>query len=381
MELTREDLYELVWSMPMTKVGEKLGVSDVAVRKVCVKMKIPRPPQGYWLSERLQKRPRPVLPGFNGGDQVFISPPAPKVEPEETPPELPEVVLKHVAKGLRASVTAESGETKRLLKSGFVDRYGFLRSGKPLPVPVVATKATLQRALLLADWVIKMSVLQGFVLAEQRNGYGRDFEIKLEKKGIKASIQIKERVTRRDVPVAERRYDYGDKYRYEQTGELGISFECGWGNKKTIKDKGNLKIESRLLDMATALNICFQRAVEREKQRAIEARERQIQYRNDHRGKWVEELESKRLENFNQMRQELERNRLDREFIDSVGFAEHHEWLEWVKGKLVVPDLDIVERYSASDRDICISIERLKGADASDDDFAWPKPGVLGSYY
>lgn len=62
MELTREDLYNLVWSMPMTKVGEKLGVSDVAVRKVCVKMKIPRPPQGYWLSERLQKRPKPALP-------------------------------------------------------------------------------------------------------------------------------------------------------------------------------------------------------------------------------------------------------------------------------------------------------------------------------
>ena len=125
MGLTREDLYELVWSMPMTKAGEKLGVSDAAVRKACVKTKIPRPPQGYWLSQRLQKRPKPALPDFSGEDLVFINPPVAIAKPEETHSELPEGVLKHVEKGLRASVTAESGETKRLLKSGFVDCYAF----------------------------------------------------------------------------------------------------------------------------------------------------------------------------------------------------------------------------------------------------------------
>lgn len=30
MELTREDLHELIWSIPMISGGEKLSVSDVA---------------------------------------------------------------------------------------------------------------------------------------------------------------------------------------------------------------------------------------------------------------------------------------------------------------------------------------------------------------
>lgn len=61
-ELTRLELYELVWSMPMTKVGKRLEISDVAVRKICIKYDIPRPPQGYWASERRRRQVRPVLP-------------------------------------------------------------------------------------------------------------------------------------------------------------------------------------------------------------------------------------------------------------------------------------------------------------------------------
>jgi biotin operon repressor len=34
-ELTREELYEKVWSTPGTKLAEELGISDVAITKRC----------------------------------------------------------------------------------------------------------------------------------------------------------------------------------------------------------------------------------------------------------------------------------------------------------------------------------------------------------
>lgn len=40
-ELSRRELFDLVWSKPMTKVAADLGVSDVAVHKICVKYRIP----------------------------------------------------------------------------------------------------------------------------------------------------------------------------------------------------------------------------------------------------------------------------------------------------------------------------------------------------
>lgn len=45
---TREELHDMVWRMPTTKIAEFFGVSDVAVRKWCVSYGIDKPPRGYW---------------------------------------------------------------------------------------------------------------------------------------------------------------------------------------------------------------------------------------------------------------------------------------------------------------------------------------------
>jgi hypothetical protein len=45
---TREQIYELVWSKAMRHAGPELGISDVALRKICIKHRIPIPAQGYW---------------------------------------------------------------------------------------------------------------------------------------------------------------------------------------------------------------------------------------------------------------------------------------------------------------------------------------------
>jgi hypothetical protein len=37
MEKTKQELFELVWSMPMTKLSKQFELSDVGLRKICVK--------------------------------------------------------------------------------------------------------------------------------------------------------------------------------------------------------------------------------------------------------------------------------------------------------------------------------------------------------
>lgn len=46
--LTRQQLYDLVWSRPRTALAKELGVSDVAINKHCVAAKVPAPVAGYW---------------------------------------------------------------------------------------------------------------------------------------------------------------------------------------------------------------------------------------------------------------------------------------------------------------------------------------------
>jgi len=43
----RELLYAEVWEGPATKVAEKYGVSDVAIGKLCRRLRIPMPGRGY----------------------------------------------------------------------------------------------------------------------------------------------------------------------------------------------------------------------------------------------------------------------------------------------------------------------------------------------
>lgn len=47
-DISREELYTLVWSMSTVEVAKYLGVSDVAVAKRCKLLNVPKPPRGYW---------------------------------------------------------------------------------------------------------------------------------------------------------------------------------------------------------------------------------------------------------------------------------------------------------------------------------------------
>ena len=61
--LSREELYEKVWSSSGVKLSEELGVSDVAIAKRCQKLNVPRPPRGYWAKVEAGQQPkRPPLP-------------------------------------------------------------------------------------------------------------------------------------------------------------------------------------------------------------------------------------------------------------------------------------------------------------------------------
>ena len=62
--LSREELYELVWSEPLLTLSKRFGLSDNGLRKRCKAMNVPTPPRGYWQRPRRSKRPS--LPPMSG---------------------------------------------------------------------------------------------------------------------------------------------------------------------------------------------------------------------------------------------------------------------------------------------------------------------------
>lgn len=60
---TRQQLYELVWSGPMTTLAKTLAISGVGLAKACRRGNIPVPPRGYWArlaaGQRVARTPLP----------------------------------------------------------------------------------------------------------------------------------------------------------------------------------------------------------------------------------------------------------------------------------------------------------------------------------
>ncbi|WP_428563646.1 MAG: hypothetical protein ACP59X_00770 [Solidesulfovibrio sp. DCME] len=71
--LTRRELYEAVWKTPKSKLAVEYGISDVALAKICKKMKIPIPGRGYWqklkAGKGVQSEP---LTDFSGNSHISI---------------------------------------------------------------------------------------------------------------------------------------------------------------------------------------------------------------------------------------------------------------------------------------------------------------------
>jgi hypothetical protein len=49
---TRQELYDLVWSVPLIKLAARFGVSGRGLAKICERAGVPVPKPGYWTKVR-----------------------------------------------------------------------------------------------------------------------------------------------------------------------------------------------------------------------------------------------------------------------------------------------------------------------------------------
>lgn len=63
--ISREELFALIWEKPAVEVARDMGISDVAVAKLCTRLQVPKPPRGYWARIEAGQTPRrPPLRAF-----------------------------------------------------------------------------------------------------------------------------------------------------------------------------------------------------------------------------------------------------------------------------------------------------------------------------
>ena len=163
-EFTRKELYDLAWSTPMTKLAKQFGLSDVGLRKICTKHRIPTPPLGYWAKLQFGKKVKqtPLPPtASNERDKVLVSVSAAR--------EMPEAVVAAELKAqesLQAKIVVPdvlptklhriAAATKRALKAATPNNEGFIATpDAPGTIPTLISRSSIARVTAIIDTIAR----------------------------------------------------------------------------------------------------------------------------------------------------------------------------------------------------------------------------------
>jgi hypothetical protein len=282
--VSREELYEQVWSMPMLRLALQYGVSSVALGKTCRRLNIPAPGRGYWArvaaGERLKRSPLAKSTGQQAWYRLECDPSATPITAKAPAPEV------DVASTLEsAHVTTRRAS---LLAKASVDEHNrIVVAGECMAVTI----ETHRRALLLVDSLAKAFERRGDsveLILSEANTFKLVARIANEAIAFSVSERL-ERTERKQADIERERAAKGNsaripKYDYWPGGRLRIdvlenrlarSMWCDTETRPVERTLGQVivGIDAAVAERQHVKQEAEQRRLEQE-QRAREAAER-----------------------------------------------------------------------------------------------------------
>lgn len=299
--MTREELYEQVWSEPMQTLARKYGMSDRGLAKNCAHMRVPVPGRGYWAKKAVGNAPaRTLLPQLPPNSSLtpsditltIVSRSESSSEPEgdavKAAPPLPEPVALQVAFeaepknriAVRATLHAPHRLTQRTIESLDADARHREQDWQHKPEPRLAidvSKPHFKRAIRIMDALVKAFDRREWKVSVTRHHdeYKRRYDTSVVVLGHHIDVGIREPEQRvRNTPTAA---DAGKSDRQlgwhrERTGHLALTIFQGDGDhvEREIVETDDAPLETRLNDFMIDLVTVAHRRDELHRQRAEE---------------------------------------------------------------------------------------------------------------
>lgn len=166
--VTRELLYELAWTIPMTKIGERYGVSSSYLARVFTSLNIPRPPVGYWAQVAVGKgKTRPALPEALPGALIAWSRNGAPIKISQSVPKVPQ---KRNRKALVPSVALPRRHPLLLSIEEYFKKVresddGYLRPTKRSMADVIVSRTGVDHAVSFANQLYLALMKKGFAVS------------------------------------------------------------------------------------------------------------------------------------------------------------------------------------------------------------------------
>lgn len=331
--ITRKELYDEVWSIPVSKLAPNYNLSDVGFAKLCKRFDIPRPPRGYWARLEVgQKVKRTPLPKYDEEDVIKIYAPEPgeveaaakaKVEADKRENRLPKIEIAETLRGCHSlvSVTNDAFEGAKKRDDGLL----YMPDGSQLDVLV--SRDQLRRSLLVMSGLLKTFESLGHKVSSgpkiEVNGHTVTLKIREATKTVEEDFEAsKESITGH--------YDFFNERKRKKQVPSGLltvlvpEADSYWasGCRKQWKDTKTQRIENCLNSIVAGVLEIAEKKREHEikqKQDAIKRAEEEKRERQQaaERAKKREEQkqEQRRLDSLLSQTSDFRRSREIREFV------------------------------------------------------------------
>ena len=336
--MSRKELYDLVWSTPMTTLSKRFDTTDTKLRTICKKMNVPVPKSGYW--QRIKYGKQVEIPDLPPENSITIQSTfdlfpikEKKVDRFQQIKEDIENSCKQYLKVKRKLVNPDEiivevkKDLDRRTPSHFGKEQGYISNHSHL-AKVFVTPKNLMKALRILDAFIKLVRSRNHEIL--LNGWS--YEIIIGDDRYEFGIREKQ--------VREESKERGYAFDYKATGILVLSTGRFW-RKREYTD-GKLPLEKQLSIIVANLEYqeeLWQKEMERHRadQAIVDEQRRVIQEE-------INRKETERL-NFKKLLKKAKRwhkANILREYIDrfeenclrnNTLSEEQKEWIMWARDK------------------------------------------------
>jgi hypothetical protein len=178
--LTREELYALAWETPLSRLSKQFGLSDVGLRKICLKHNIPTPPLGWW-AKRAHGKPvrRQPLPAPRSGEtgEIRIALRAGSEAPPEIAAQQDAALEMELARPVivvpserPAKLHPVAAATSRALLTAKADSEGFKHATDDAAVDAMASTSCITRVICIIDAFARALAERGYTVANHHKG-------------------------------------------------------------------------------------------------------------------------------------------------------------------------------------------------------------------
>ena len=335
---TRKELYDLVWSTPMTTIAKKYLISDVGLRKICISQGIPLPRAGHWMKIKAgkQEEAAPLPPkGDDKGEVVLnirtLNDPTPS-QKDPVRALAKELINQNILFSVPDTLTSQDPRIVKAQNALTEKQYlhrGLASSSSGI-LSISVSPPNVHRALCFMQGLISVLEARGHQLQVKSS----QTEVIISGQTMTISLREKLKITRS--PNKWGSYDND----YEPEGSLILKLEI-YGTKEW--QDGSKKLEAQLPEIVARMEVEAQKAIQRE----LEWKKREEQRKEEENLLRVRKQQKKlELDGFKNLIMSAERwnavqqmrnyiNEVERRAQETNTLTDElKEWINWAQQKV-----------------------------------------------